>query len=394
MRARALTIDYAATGVGILRETEHRFSSLSQAFFQGLPVGRYWRSELQNSAKRPRKALVTPQHFRGWQLAQHKVGPDDTFIVYHSEQALAAALNAGTLTPLGGAELLERWDLRAPSRPTVSKSRLASRRAILRSLKVVPLSFLAANDLFDVSASPLPSWFPFQDDDFDFEEPHLAALSSVEPAEAVLMRKATGLGWGGRLRLVLTPITVTYAGGLVMRRASFLAQFPRKPGSEHRFPFPLLFHDGAAPRLVPSIDALDPGVVEDFERSGSFHLIDAVKLRPPENFRARYVFRWQGPEPAADEEFAAEPPVDEVELPPGLVPIPAFAAAAISPNIRRLEGPDAHKAWRMFAEAAPRLGARPSLSGDLLLCAREGLGAPSAQPVSICRQTSFEEETW
>jgi len=289
-----LKIDFpeGVAGVGRLQETQYKFQNLREALYQGLPVDRLWKAELGRSAQRPRRAAAKPQQFRGWRFAGKNLGPDE-ILVYLSVELLARAMNSGSLTPLGGVDLLHLWDLLAPTRDVVSKSRLASCKGVLRALGVVPLSFLGANGLHDVNAAPWTYSCDKLDDDFgdddDFENEEHAPLPPVqaEDTESVFLKRTSGVGWSGLLRVVMCPVVVTYPRGITIRRAAWIAQFPRKPSSESRFPWPLCYFDCRGARLVPGLDALDAGVVDDFSKCGNYHLLDAAKLWPPENLRAK-----------------------------------------------------------------------------------------------------------
>ena len=388
MKARALTIEYPISGVGVLQEVEYRFPSLIEALNGGgLPVRKFWITQLERSQKSPKRPDGVPGGFRGWHIADRYISPGQTFLIYSSEQSLAAALNEGTLIPEGGPELLERWDLRAKNRRLVSKSRLVSRRSVLRSLGVVPRAFLDTNNLRDVRCSRRSS----DEFDFDFfEDGSQSARPAPEPDQAVLLREADGLGWAGKILMFMLPVDCTFRSGVTVRRARWLAKFPRRPKSEHQFPFPLLYFDGHSRSWLSAVDGLGREDVRDFERSSTMHLVEEARLMPPSTLLAKYVFR----RPGSGEQRSEKSEGDVASLPPGLVAIPAFSSVAVDPNLTRLEGMAAAAAWREQERLTGALDIMPSTTGDIFLCERCGLYPAGSKPITITRQTSFLEDPW
>jgi len=354
VRATALTVRQAAPGVGLAVECGHRFDSLHDGFGRYLPLGPHWREALRDlTTLRGRTSQAPPDH-DGWVLAGRLVESDEV-IVYSSGQALADAINDGALAPLGGADKLDRWGLRA--RGKASRTRLGKRRGQLRDMGLHPVSDLGGGTL----DGPLPRARP---------------VDAAGTCHGVYLSRGAGLGWSGFLRVAAAPLVVDYGHGVAVRRAIWVADFPRPARHARRFPFPYLFFDGATLRYLDSLDDLPPTDALALETAGTITLVRERALVQPFTCKARYVFavEEESPDHGSGEPDDDEDPdgPDDVEFAwmDRLHPALAHASVDIAPDLTRLTGDEARAAWGRFGGRLLEQGGEGPPDRDYLLCDR------------------------
>jgi hypothetical protein len=388
MKISALALTFPVPGVGRLTQTEHRHSTLAQAFGREWPVnGGDWQRKLRRLRQRPARG-TRPQDFQGWMLAGERC-PLNEFVVYETMEAVAAAINEGSLRPCGPPGLLAQWGL--ISRGRASKTGLAKNASLLRSLTLIPMQFLAKAGFIEAGRK-IPTFLVDLVEDSD-PLPEIGRLvETSEPKGLKFVEQVGHAGWNGLLRIVAVPALVRVGVETVVRRARWVAQFPRPQTSLERWPYPFLTFDGLNLSFISTLDELHAGFRRDLERSGEFLVVQQTKLLPPTTLRARYVFSVEqatSPEGAEDDTTYSSLP--DQELPRRLVGVSAVAAVPISSRgVIRLNDKQARIAWELHSEKVGlSKDVAPRKHWDLLLCDRQSPFAGTTADAHIVRQTNL-----
>jgi len=380
MHFDALELRFVVAGLGVILRTRYRFDSLKAAFGDWEAVGSDWKDGFDNPRLRQRFSRRTAG-FKGWILGgEHVALPN--YVIYENVDHLANALNARELEPVGGDEELDRWGLRYKGR--VAKTRLTESRDLLFSLGLLPTSALRSAGLVEVlpmkaKKEPPAIWFE------NGEDASALSTSSPAPENKTYLKKLGELGFAGYAKAVCVPVDVRLKAGLRLRRARWVAQFPRpKP---RRFPkparlgggrvpaprgrFPFMYFDGKSAKLVPTLDEVPQQVKNDLERSGEYSALRWEELLPPLSLAALYVVRAAEIKTRTPDELEepkeAQP---SVAVPRGLVAVSGHAAVRLSANLTRLGGAAAIAAWEASSSGADFDPDSLEADSDIFLCQR------------------------
>jgi hypothetical protein len=376
MKIRAVTLRWSAPGVGVAVECAHRLGRLEEAFDRYLPLTSSWRDAFRAIGDRRGVTAQPPPDHDGWELAGRKTEPDEV-IVYLGAAALADAFNHGTLAPLGGVQALDRWGLRARNR--VSRSRLEKRRALLRAMGLY--------SIHDLSRARL-------DGPVEGARP----LDVAGETDGVYLPRAVGLGWSGMVRTVAAPLVVGYGHGVTVRRAIWVADFPRPRKFARRHPLPYLYFDGANLRVVDTLDDVERADRFALESGGTARLVSEVSLVPPWTFKARYVFtppmEEESSDPWSEDDDDDEPSVDAT-MPwlDALWPVVAHASVDVHRAIVRLGEDEARVAWDRFGLELREIAGPGPPDRDYLLCDRGPSLLATVAATDRAQQLVWQEES-